>query len=124
MLGCDVAALMGLPDFFWQAAALLSGAGVAFGALAAMFGAMELERVKDRPTAKRKAHTHAILMGSAWIAGLIALIGRVEQDFSARLPPPIWVVAVDGLVVVALLAGAFFGGELVYRHGVGVQRED
>lgn len=120
---CDVAGMVRGGDFFWQAAALLSGAGVAFGALAGMAGAMELERLKGRKDLQRIATIHASLMGSAWIIALVGLIGRVDESFSARLPGPVWVVVVDFLIAAALIGGAFFGGELVYRHGVGVSKD-
>jgi len=38
-------------------------------------------------------------------------------------PPPMWVAIPDFLAAAVLLAGAFFGGELVYRHGVGVWKD-
>lgn len=120
---CDVAGLVQGSDFFWQAAALLCGAGIGFGAIAAMFGAMDLERLKGRKDLQRIATFHASLMGSAWVIALIALIGRVDEGFIAHSPAPMWVVVLDMLAAAALLGGAFFGGELVYRHGVGVRKD-
>src|SRR5689334_5865886 len=80
---CDVTGLVRGGEFFWQAAALLSGAGVAFGALAAMFGTLELERLKGRKDLQRLATIHASLMGTVWTVGVIVLVGRFGEGFVA-----------------------------------------
>ena len=119
---CDAVALLRGGEFFRQAAALLSGAGVGFGALAAMFGMLELERLKDRKDLQKIATIHASLMGTVWTLAVIALVGRLAEGFAAKTPAPMWVVVLDVLAAVVLLAGAFFGGEMVYRYGVGVRK--
>ena len=120
---CDVAAMAQGGAFFWQAGALLCGVGVISGALAATAGGMELERLKGRKDLQRIATIHASLMGSAWVIAMIALIGRLGDQFTAKAPAAAWVVALDFATAVILLAGAFFGGEMVYRHGVGVRKD-
>lgn len=120
----DAAALMLGGEFFWQVAALLSATGVVVGAIAAMFGTLELERLKDRKDLQKIATIHASLMGAVWTLGVIALVGRLGEGFLAAIPAPMWVVVLDFLAAGLLLAGAFFGGEMVYGHGVGVKRQD
>lgn len=108
--------------FFWHVSALLCLTGLAVGAVAAMFGAMDLERIKGKADLQRLAVIHASLMGSAWVIALVAMILRIDEMLLTRIPAPVWVPVLDAGVAAILLAGAFFGGELVYRHGVGVRR--
>lgn len=120
----DAAALaMGRP-FFWHVSALLSLTGLVMGGIAAMFGAMELQRVKGQARLERLAAIHGSLMGSAWVAALIAMVLRIDDMLLTRIPAPVIVPVLDFVVAGIVIAGAFFGGELVYRHGVGVRREN
>lgn len=114
--------VMGTP-FFSHMAVFMCLAGVAAGAIAAMFGAGDLQRVKGQKSLERIAYIHAGLMGSAWVLSTIALVLRIDEMFMTRIPEPLAVIVLDFLVAALVLAGAFFGGELVYRHGVGVKRE-
>ena len=119
----DVAALaMGRP-FFWHVSALLCAAGLVSGALAATFGALELERIKDRKDVQRLATIHASLMGTAWVVALVAIILRIDDILLTRIPGPVSVAVLDFAAAGILVAGAFFGGEMVYRHGVGVKKD-
>jgi uncharacterized membrane protein len=119
----DVAWLVNGRPFFSHMAVFLCLAGVAVGALAAMFGAGDLQRVKGQKALERIAYIHASLMGTAWVLSLVALVLRIDEMFMTRIPEPLAVIVLDFVVAALVLAGAFFGGELVYRHGVGVKRE-
>ena len=121
---CDVAWLVTGTPFFSHMATFLCLAGLAAGGLAAMFGAMDLQRVKGQKRLERIAVIHASLMGSAWLISLVAMILRIDDLFLTRIPEPGLVIALDFVVASVVLVGAFFGGELVYGHGVGVTRED
>jgi uncharacterized membrane protein len=120
----DAAALAMERPFFWHVSALLCLTGLIIGAVAAMFGAMELERIKGRKDLQRLAIIHASLMGSAWVIALIAMIVRIDEMLLTRIPAPLAVPVLDAAAAVVLIAGAFFGGEMVYGHGVGVKRDD
>ena len=120
----DVAALAMDRPFFWHVSALLCLAGVVMGAIAAMFGAMELQRVKGQARLERLAIIHGSLMGGAWVVSLIAMVLRVDEMLLTRVMAPPIVPVLDFVVAGVVIAGAFFGGELVYRHGVGVRREN
>lgn len=120
----DVAALATGRPFFWHVSAMLSVVGVALAVIAAMFGAMELERIKGRQAVERIAMTHASLMGGAWVAALIALALRIDNLMLTDIPAPAIVPVLDFLVAAIVSAGAFFGGEMVYRHGVGVKKDE
>jgi uncharacterized membrane protein len=98
---------------FW----LLVVGGVS--ALAAMgTGLLELVALPDLHPGQRAALRHMLLMGSAWTVFMLDLLLRSP----VALPSP--TLAWTGLAVstagfAMLLAGAWTGAELVYRHGVG-----
>ncbi|MES1195937.1 MAG: DUF2231 domain-containing protein [Steroidobacter sp.] len=64
------------------------------------------------------AKRHMLLMTSAWMSYLVALMTRTEHGAPVM---PTWlsyVCSVTGFVL--LLIGAWHGGELVYAHGAAV----
>jgi uncharacterized membrane protein len=122
-VAADAAALALDRPFFWHVSALLCLMGVVLGAVAALFGAMELQRVKGEKKLERIATIHGSIMGAAWVIALIALVLRLDDMLLTRIPAPMVVPVLDIAVGLLVLVGAFFGGELVYRHGVGVKRE-
>lgn len=120
----DTAALATGRPFFWHGSALLCTVAVILAAVAGMFGAMELERIKGQKRIERIATIHASLMGSAWVVALVALVLRIDNLMLTDIPAP-WIVPVLDFVVAGIvIVGAFFGGELVYRHGVGVRKDE
>ena len=58
----------------------------------------------------------ALLGESAWIAGF-CLLDRRRPDWSALLPAAIWL---SGIFVLLLAFNGWQGGQMVYRHKVGV----
>ena len=104
-------------DLFWARASIaLLVAGLSFGLLAAFAGMIDLGQLKQKQEAERTAITHAMLMGSAFIAaGTSLLLREVENGDNMFL----WQLATSALAAAFTLAGAFFGGELVYKFGFG-----
>jgi uncharacterized membrane protein len=102
---------------FWATASLwLLGIGLITAALAAVTGLIELFG-DDRVRHISDARHHAI--GNA-IALLIALFNwywRYEHGSSAIVPTGI---VLSGIVVLGLAFSGWKGGEMVYRHRVGV----
>lgn len=102
---------------FWSEAALwLVGAGVVTGLFAGLFGLMDfltIKRVRD--------HT------AAWVHGLgnmaaLAVAGlnwwwRVGNPTDAVLP---WGIVMSGVIAMMLLVTGWYGGELSYRHRIGM----
>ncbi len=119
----DAAALALARPFFWHVSALLCFTGLVMGGVAGMFGAMDLQRVKGQARLERLAVIHASLMGAAWLVALVSMVVRIDEMLLTRIMAPPIVPILDFAVAALVLAGAFFGGEMVYRHGVGVQRE-
>lgn len=115
----DGAALTTGSALFWQVSALLAGAGLLFGALAATAGAIEYPRA--HAVAPRLVGAHAALMGSAWVLSAIGLAGRIGAG-AVLSPARGWAIALGGVGFALVIAGAWCGGEMVYGRGIGVGR--
>jgi uncharacterized membrane protein len=127
--------LVHFPIAFWSLAAICDGMALAGNAqawehswkllalglviaLPAMFaGFLDLAALSDR--AERDGQRHMLCMGLAWTLFLIALMTRFE---GTTLMPVVQAISVActmfGLVI--MTAGGWYGGQLVYRHGAGL----
>jgi uncharacterized membrane protein len=101
------------------AGALSAGGALAFGVIAASFGALEGER--GYAASPRLVIAHASLMTTAILLCAISLAGRVRADLSILSSPTPWAVAASALALLVMAAGAALGGEMVYGRGVGVR---
>lgn len=117
----DLAAHMMGNSTAWTLGALTSSGAVLFGLVAATLGALDFERAHAK--APRTVIAHASIMVIAVALAGVSLLGRVGEHFAIGAPPPIWAVAASVVAFLAMLAGAYFGGDLVYRHGVNVRRD-
>lgn len=104
---------------FWaDAAFIVLSAGLVTGALAALVGAIDftgLRTVRKR----RVAWWHLLSNAGALTVSLVNLLIRVGDRADAVLPAGLLL----SLVAAGLLgAGGWFGGELSYRHRIGVTR--
>jgi uncharacterized membrane protein len=102
----------------WTLGALTSAGALLFGLLAAMLGALDFERARTK--APRTIIAHVSAMSGALVLSAVSLFGRVDADFTVAAPPPLWAIGGGVLAAAVMFAGAYFGGELVYRHGVNV----
>ena len=103
-------------DFFWARVSLwLIGLGALGGILAALIGFADFWRV-PRVRQRRAGWAHMALNVTALLLTLV--------NFGLRLGNPGFIVpigALISLVVATLLAvGGWYGGELTFRHKVGV----
>jgi len=106
--------------FFARSSRLLLGAGIGTGLLAAGLGAMDFlgrERIREH--------------GSAWIhaGGNVAAIGLAAVNLMLRRQDETGSVVPKGLLLSSVLVGAlsvtaWLGGELTYRHRIGVTQSD
>ena len=104
-------------DRFWaRASHALTGAGIASGLLAAPFGFIDF-------AARREVREHP----EAWIHGLgnAAALGLAAISFRLRSEDPEGSVVPAGLALSAGVAAlltvtGWLGGELSYRHGIGM----
>ena len=104
-------------DAFWaRASQALTAAGLATGLLAAPFGAIDYA---TRPAIRAHAESHAHAVGNAAVLALagVSLLVRTPDRERAVVP--------TGLALSALTAGllgvtGWLGGEMSYRHGIGL----
>ncbi len=115
----DLGAAVTQQSYFWAVGALMTTGAVVFGLLAAIFGAMDFERAYAR--AAKTVSWHAALMASAVTLDGASAFGRFDRNFAVIMPPASWAIAFGILALIAAAVGGFFGGELVYRHGVNVE---
>ena len=116
---CDAFALLGVSGVNGLAGVFLV-VGVIAGAPAILTGILDYVRAPD--AAISDANRHAFLMSSAWTVYLLAVLLRQDATaLATTLSPWSAIASLTGLAL--LLAGAWYGGQLVYAHGVGMQRE-
>lgn len=123
MAACDLTWMITGTPFFSHVATFLCLAGLAMGGLAAVSGVMDLRRVKTEKPLERIAVRHASLMALAWMIAAITMVLRIDDLYLTRIPEPVLVIILDFAIAGLVIAGAFLGGDLVYRHGVGVRRD-
>lgn len=110
-------AFWGTADVFWtQVAVWLVGAGLVTGVLAAAVGFVDFITIK-----RARSHTagwiHLIGNGVVLVLAFISLLLRVADVEGAVLP---WGVILTGCMTVGLTVTGWYGGELSYRHKIGV----
>ncbi|MBI5861544.1 MAG: DUF2231 domain-containing protein [Rhodocyclales bacterium] len=95
---------------YWSLAA---GLALALPAMAA--GMIDLAAIGDNPAAEKAAMRHMAIMS---IAAAVALANLLLRHGNPAQVTPLQ-LALSSLCLVLLVAGAWYGGELVYRHGAG-----
>lgn len=114
-VGADVASLrFGAAAWQWSAGLLTIGCAVALAAMLA--GMLELARVPEG-AALRDAWWHMGLMLGAFSLFAARLLLRL--DHLQPLAPDALAFGLDVAGFAALAVGGWFGGRLVYGHGVG-----
>lgn len=119
----DVASVAIEGRAYGRPAAWLAAIGVVSGAVAAMFGLVDLGRLTKGTRARAVAIRHLQLMLvvlACFTASFLVRQGDPDQYLDGT-PPLAIALAVIGLI--ALLAGGALGGQLSYRHGVRVVDE-
>lgn len=105
---------------FWADASIwLVGAGLVMGAIAGLAGATDFFTL-ERPRQLTIGWVHAIGNVGVVVVSLINLLLRVGDPAAAILP---WGLVLSIIVSATLLVTGWAGGELAYRHGIGVVGE-
>lgn len=102
----------------WSAGWWIVAVGLVTGAAAAIPGAVDLKAVPGSTAARRKGIGH-MLVGTALLL-LMALALYLRWPLGTVPSPVGTAVAVDALGAAAAAVQGFLGGELVYRHHLGV----
>jgi uncharacterized membrane protein len=118
MLALDVFYHLGAGPALWIAAGYLALVGVAFLALTAITGAIDLSAVPD----DTRAHTIGALHATSGLlvlamAGVSLLLRWPLGSDPANVP---WVTIADVVGTALIPFQGWSGGEMVYRHHVGV----
>jgi uncharacterized membrane protein len=113
-------AFWGTGDQFWARASMwLVGAGLVMGALAAVFGLIDFLTIA-RARAGSTGWVHFLGNLVAVILALVSLLLRVGDPAAAVLPGGL---VLSFIIVGILLVTGWMGGELAYRHKIGVIEE-
>lgn len=114
---CDWIYLYNGNDFWAVAAFWLIAAGLVTGVVAAGAGIIDLMSV-ERARTMGIAWAHAV--GNVLVLGFVLVNFLIRRDDPAD--PPLAAIAISTVVFAALLVTGWLGGELTFRHGVGVSR--
>lgn len=116
----DALALFQVGEWYWQAAATSLAAGLVAALPAALAGALDFAALPAEPRLERTAMRHIAGVLGAGLLLLTALL--LHRSAFAQRPPelPLFAVVSTWLGVGLLAVGASFGGELVFRFGIGV----
>jgi uncharacterized membrane protein len=122
-LALDVLARLGGGSAFAAAAFYTMAGGLLGGVAAAVFGAMDYFRLPATHAAWKKASLHALL-NFVWLMWFGVLFGlRLKPYPQIELATTIEII-LFGVAVAGLFFSNFLGGELVFRHKLGVIEED
>lgn len=107
------------PDTFWaQASYVLILAGLVSGVLAAIVGSIDFW-ASSHIRSMRAAWVHMLGNGVALLLALANALSRANANASTFLSEGI---LLSLLTVLVLAITGWFGGELVFKHRVGVER--
>ncbi len=104
-----------------QAAPALTVAGCLLALPAMATGLVEFAGLDEDPRVLRAAYWHLGLTSTAWVLFASALLLRwTGPGWAFKAGAGDLVLSILGLAAVS--AGGWYGGDLVYRHGVGVSK--
>jgi uncharacterized membrane protein len=126
--GFDIASVIGGSQHrwsqeLWHAGTFVLVAGLSICLITMGTGFWDLVRFPPRsPEAVRTIATHVGLMAGVFMIGAADLAWRLS-DYGSVTSAPLGVAALSLIVAVIACTGAFFGGKLVFGHGIGVPVE-
>jgi uncharacterized membrane protein len=115
-LVADVGYAVAGDEFFARMALWMVASGLVTGVLAMLVGLLDFVAL-ERPRQLRAGWIHAI--GNGVVVGLAAvnLVGRILSGEDFVVP---WGLALSSVIGALLAVTGWFGGELSYRHLIGV----
>lgn len=102
---------------YWAAGFWLAAIGLLGGVAAAVPGFVDLSAVPDRTRAHKSAVWHAVVGSAILVAYAIAVGTRLTMGVDGAVV----FLATDVLGLLLVTVQGFLGGELVYRHHMGVK---
>jgi len=115
-----VADVAEMGEFAAAVAKYSNGAGLIMAMLAMVAGLLELRSIESRSKTMQVATWHMMVMATAWVCFLLALLLPVPTGTPMGHPTSLLaaVTAVVGFLLMS--AGGWLGGRLVYEFGTGV----
>lgn len=104
----------------WRFAGIAMGIGTVAGLATMAAGLLDFSKIDDANPALRDANWHMRLAMGAWTCYAASLFLRVDGRVLIQPNALALGLGVAGFIV--LLATGWFGGKLVYTHGVGMRR--
>lgn len=119
----DIGAILTGDPLWWRLGYGSLALGLAASVPAAAAGFVDFLGLSNGSRPERVATYHLTAMLSAatlYLASFLVRGGSAPPEGGARVAA----LALEGSGLVLLLVGGWLGGELVYRHGVGVRRRE
>lgn len=105
-------------EAFWRVGFWIAALGVLTTLAAMVPGIIDMKAIRDGTKAHRTGMVHAVIGTGVLVLYVAALAVRWPAGSEPHALGLVWVV--DALGLVAVSAQGWFGGELVYKHRVGV----
>lgn len=112
----DMLGLLQEQVLWWQIGYWSLAAGLAMALPAMAAGLIDFAAIGNNPAAERIALRHMALVAGAACIALVNLLLRHGQPMP---PDPLLSLGLSAFCLGLTLSGGWFGGELVYRHGIG-----
>jgi|GEM_PF-469417 len=93
--------------------------GLVTGVAAMLFGFMDYISLGSKPAHFQKAGRHGLLQLSAWFLFLVTFLLKLPH-YPILPPPSVWMLLLEIVGLLMVFTGNHFGGELVYKQGVGL----
>lgn len=119
----DIAGIVLRQPLFFAASFYVVLMGLAGGVLAGLFGLIDYVKLTERPEVFQKASWHG---GIQFVVIIIfgVILGLKFQSYPEISAPSLVQLIVMGLTLVGMVVGNYLGGELVFLHHVGIQKEN
>jgi uncharacterized membrane protein len=114
----DVSGWITERPLWWMASWACHIVGLGMGIIAAILGFIEYATSVKTEAARDTAVVHMLSMSTAWLLFLTSLGLR---GLTPGVAPSIWASGAALVGFVVMIIGAWGGGQLVYRHGVGMR---
>ena len=106
-------------------AKLSNAAGLIMAIFAMAAGLLELRAIDSQSEAMRVATWHMMIMATAWVCFLLALVLPISAGAAAldHLTAQLAGVASAGVGFLLMSVGGWLGGRLIYEFGIGVRSQ-
>lgn len=116
----DIAGIW-LGETVWQLSGALLGIGTIIAIAAMIAGLLDLQKIGDDEQAGRTADIHMQLILVAWTLYAVSLFMRMEG--LRPKSPGMAEILLSALGLAVLMVAGWYGGKLVYQHGVSVSKQ-